>query len=157
MVRELTSLKPKTTGLNKLNGFSIPDFNISLKPEADGSNFFGHARIPNPSIMTIEMGDVFSDLYVDDQLIGNTTIPDLTIRPGDNYVPIRGITDALTVVGLISEKYTDAVLPVKVVGRTVVKNGVHLTYYEEALAVNPFQVSLNVAPALKALGINLTA
>ena len=42
-------------GLNKLNGFDVPSFEIKLQPEADGTNMMGTIYIPNPTVMTITM------------------------------------------------------------------------------------------------------
>lgn len=33
----------------------MPNFEILLKPEADGTNMIGTVYIPNPSVMTIAM------------------------------------------------------------------------------------------------------
>lgn len=45
----------KVTGLNKLKGFNVTEFDILLQPGSDGANMVGKVFIPNPSVMTLEM------------------------------------------------------------------------------------------------------
>ena len=115
----------------------------------------GTALIPNPSVMSIDLGDVETDFYVDDILIGNGTLANVYLKPGNNSVPLKAVANTAAILPLVMSKYTNAVLPIEVRGRSVTKNGVRLTYYEEALKSKPFQLPLDLGPTLKTLGIPL--
>jgi hypothetical protein len=145
-------------GLNKLNGFAITNFTILLKPEDDGSNLLGEVYIPNPSVMTLAMGDVVMNLSVDGKPIGNSTISNLTLKPGNNTVPMRSITDQGTVITMITTKYTNGILPVDITGVSSKNSaGETLAYYEAAIASNTLHVQLDVGKKLQEIGLNITS
>lgn len=48
------------TGLNNLDGFDVTNFEILLRPEADGTNMIGTVYIRNPSVLTIAMVRLFT-------------------------------------------------------------------------------------------------
>ncbi|KAJ4372503.1 hypothetical protein N0V83_004277 [Neocucurbitaria cava] len=147
-------------GLNKLSGLNITDVKIlSGKTEilSDGSNLVGNVTIPNPSVMTLDLGNVTMNLAVDGTAIGTSLLPNLVLKPGDNFLPMQGRVDQLGIVGLITSKYKNAVLPLQVTGNSSIKNGEHLTYYEEAIKSNTINLNLNVEPALARIGINITS
>jgi len=129
--------------------------NISLLAGPDGTNMRGNAHIPNPSPMTLFLGNVTQNLYVDGKLIGYSMIDNMWLRPGDNVLPLRSIADQAAVIGLITSTYKDAILPVEIRGNSSVVNGQVLPYYTAALKNVPIQIKLNVGPALKALGLDL--
>ena len=55
------------TGLNKLSGLNIIDVRLlSGKDEilSDGSNLIANVTIPNPSVMTLDLGNVTMNLAV---------------------------------------------------------------------------------------------
>ncbi|MCJ1361358.1 hypothetical protein MMC16_000456 [Acarospora aff. strigata] len=139
-------------GLNGLKGFNVTSFQILLTASPDGANMIGKVYIPNPSVMTMEMGNVTMTLFVDSLQIGTSTIPDLTLRPGPNTVDMRATTNQSLVLQKLAN-YKDGILPVDIVGNSSVYNGRHLTYYEEALASNTLRVNLNVGRALGEIGL----
>jgi hypothetical protein len=151
---------PKTTldfnkvvtspGFNNLAGLEIR--NVTL----DGATLLGQVYIPNPTPITLQMGTVVQNVYVDGQMIGSSTIQDLTLRPGDNLLDMTSTSDQAAVLGLITSKYTDGKLPITLIGNSSMVNGQHLTYYEYALQNSVFSTTLDLGPALTALGLNLT-
>ena len=151
-------------GLNKLTGFKILDFNILILPEADGSNMIGNVSIPNPTIMSLTMGNVTFFTFLPPSPtspaipIGNVSINDLTLTPGDNKVAMRAQVDQAAVLTAISKTYTDGIVPVNIVGNTAMYNGQHLTYFETALQGLTMSQTLDVGTALKATlaGVNTT-
>ncbi|KAF2099372.1 hypothetical protein NA57DRAFT_55343 [Rhizodiscina lignyota] len=150
----------KTTtlkGLNGLKGFKVQTFNISLEPLSDGSNIQGSVFIPNPSVLTITMGNVTLNLAVDKTPIGTSTIQNVVLKPGDNVLPMRGISDQAAVLNLITSKYKDGILPVNITGNSSVYNGQHLPYYEAALQSNVMNTQLDVGKALAQIGINISS
>lgn len=92
------------------------------------------------------------NLYVGGDLIGNSTIADLTLKPGNNTVDMRSTTNQSLVLQKLPT-YKGGILPVDIVGNSSVYNGQHLTYYEQALASNKLRVDLNVGAALGAIGL----
>lgn len=150
-------------GLNKLSGLNITDVKIlsgttgANQVLSDGSNLVGNVTIPNPSVMTIDLGNVTMNLAVDGKAIGYSLIPNLVLKPGPNTLPIQSTVDQLTVLGLVQSTYKDAILPIDIVGNSSISNGQHLTYYEDAIKSNTIRLNLNVGPALAGIGINITS
>ena len=70
---------------------------------------------------------------------------------------MAGYSNQSLVLTMIEEKYTDGILPLKVVGNSSIYNGEHLTYYEKPLQANVQMTSLNVGAALAEIGINITS
>ncbi|KAJ5119187.1 hypothetical protein N7526_010824 [Penicillium atrosanguineum] len=63
----------------------------------NGTNLVGNATLPNPSVLTIEIGTITLDIKSGDLVIGNATLEDLTIKPGDNKHPLRAVLDFDTI------------------------------------------------------------
>lgn len=146
-------------GLNKLSGLTISNVTILSGRSAilpDGSNMLGTVYIPNPSVMTIDLGNVTLSLSVDNTPIGSSLLPNLIVRPGNNSYPMQSRVDQLAVIGLITNKYKNAILPIDVVGNTSSVGDQRLSYFESALSANKIRVDLNVGPALKSIGLNVT-
>src|ERR1700760_3218673 len=123
-------------GLNGLKGFQVRNITISLLPEADGTNMRGQVYIPNPSPMTIQMGTVTQNIFVEGKQIGVATIPNLQLKPGDNLIPMQSVSDQGTVISLITTKYKEENLQIDIVGNSSIYNGQHLPYFEKALQAN---------------------
>lgn len=146
-------------GLNHLKGLNITSIRVlagagNILP--DGSNMVGTVYIPNPSVMTLDLGNVTMNLAVDNRTIGYSLLPNLVLRPGNNTVPMQARVDQLTVIGLVQSKYRNAVIPLEVTGNSSIKDGKSLDYYAGAIKSNVVKLDLNVGPALSALGINIT-
>lgn len=116
----------------------------------------GTVTIPNPSVMTLDLGNVTMNLFVAGTPIGYSLLPDLVLRPGSNSAPMQARVDQTALISLILATYKDGVLPLEIVGNSSVKDGVSLKYYEEAIKANTIKLDLDAAPALKAIGINVT-
>ncbi|MCJ1397923.1 hypothetical protein MMC11_001119 [Xylographa trunciseda] len=143
------------SGLNHLAGFNVTSFSIALVPSANGTNLVGEVLIPNPSVFTFAMGNVTMNLAVAGHPIGTSTLADLVIAPGTNMVPMTAVTNQTAVLELVTGPYKDGLLPVDITGNSSVYDGVHLTYYEQALASVTQHVVLDVGAALKAAGVVL--
>jgi hypothetical protein len=99
------------------------------------------------------MGNVTLDMAVAGTFIGNATMPDLVLRPGNNTVPIHVTVNQTAVIGLLqTPKFRCGVLPVDIAGKKSMYNGQELTYYSEALQSNKVTNNLNVRPALVEAG-----
>ncbi|KAJ5357462.1 hypothetical protein N7541_004620 [Penicillium brevicompactum] len=158
---------PKTTvtynktvamkGLNKLEGFAVTEFHIML-PAVDGYNMNGTVKIPNPSVMTITMGNLSLNLAVDGEAMGTTYLNDLVLKPGDNNVPMLAKVDQAAIIGLLTSSdnpYTDGIVPFDITGNSSTYNGKELPYFTKALSANKLTVKLDVGAALKEIGLNL--
>jgi hypothetical protein len=143
-------------GLNALKGFEVRNITISLAPEKDGTNMRAQVFIPNPSPMTIQLGDVSQDVYVGDTKIATALIPNLELKPGDNLIPMSSIADQPKVIGLISTQFKDGNVPVDIKGNSSIYKGQHLPYFEAALRAQTLHTTLNLGPALKAIGLDVT-
>lgn len=154
---------PKTTvhynqkvnikGFNGLKGLNVTSFRLLTESLPDGGNSIGSVFIPNPTVITLAMGNVTVDMTVAGTFIGNGTMPDLLIRPGNNTVPIHVTVNQTAVVALLQEpKYHCGILPVDIASNKSMYNGVELTYYSKALQANQLRNDLNVRPALEGAG-----
>lgn len=114
----------------------------------------GVVSIPNPSVITIHMGDVTLDLSVDGTPIGTSLLPDLVLRPGTNDYEMRSTVEILTVATIIARDYPDGVLPLEVVGNRSVVDGEIIPYFTEAIQSNVIRIDLNAAPALREAGFD---
>ncbi|KAL8928815.1 MAG: hypothetical protein Q9208_001593 [Pyrenodesmia sp. 3 TL-2023] len=141
----------KLSPSSKAQSFNITSFSIKLIPEPDGANMVGTIYIPNPSVMTITMGNVTFNNYVDGDFIGTSTLSDLVLRPGNNTLPMRSTVNQTLVIGKVTAKYQDGLLPVDIVGNSSVYEGQHLEYFEKALQSNRQHIVLDVGAALAAV------
>jgi hypothetical protein len=134
--------------LNSLKGFNTTDVLINPLAAPGTPNLRGNAFIPNPSLMTIEMGNVSLSLHVPvkgvSTLVGNATILNFKLVPGDNRLPMFGIIDNSKVLpALVGGKVN-----MSIIGESSVRNGQHLTYYEKALKSNVLVLEMNVLQIL---------
>lgn len=126
-------------------------------------NANGTISIPNPTVISIELGTVTLDMSVAGTPVGKAVIEDMVLKPGNNDFAMRAVTNQTTVVTMIFTDYKDGILPIDVVGNTTTFNNQSLIYYEKALQANKLRLNLDVIDALEraglaaALGINTTA
>ncbi|KAI9757284.1 MAG: hypothetical protein M1835_000660 [Candelina submexicana] len=139
-------------GLNGLKGFNVTSFQILVKPEPDGANMLGKVYIPNPSIMTLEMGNVTLSLSTNSLPIGTSLLPNLILKPGNNTLDMRSTVNQSLVLSSL-KLFKDGMVPVDIVGNSSIYNGQHLPYYEKALRANKQSITLDVGGALKAAGL----
>jgi len=133
-------------GLNGLKGFNVTNALINPNATAGEPNLFGDAYIPNPSVMTIAMGNVTLTVSTATSgVIGNASIPDMTLRPGNNTLPMTGILDQAKVLSSMDKTGHVVLL---IAGNSAVYNGQHLTYYEKALASNVLSLNVNLLQVL---------
>ncbi|KAJ5934088.1 hypothetical protein N7466_003635 [Penicillium verhagenii] len=127
-------------GLDKLNGFSIDTAQLLIREEADGTNLLGTATLPNKSLFTFALGNVTLNLRSSELLVGQATITDVLLKPGNNSVSMRGTLDIPTIIdniaGIISSQQTALLqgkLQLSASGNSTIYDGVHISYYEEVL------------------------
>ncbi|KAF1912574.1 hypothetical protein BDU57DRAFT_370374 [Ampelomyces quisqualis] len=144
-------------GLNKLEGLNITSIKLLTGPQIlpDGSNMIGTVSIPNPSVTTIDLGDVTMNLAIDNKPIGSARLPNLTLQPGDNSVNMQSQIDPVAVFQFVTTKYKNAIIPLEISGNSSTRNGESLPYYEAAIQSNVVKVDLDVSPALAAAGVKI--
>jgi len=130
-------------GLNGLKGFNVTDAKINItETRKTFPNLKGNAYVPNPSVLTIAMGNVTLQLSVKGKVVGTSTIENMTLRPGDNSLPMTAIIDQASV--LLAKDPKTGTVEFEIIGNSSVYNGQHLTYYEGALSSNKLLLTMNV-------------
>jgi hypothetical protein len=132
-------------GLNNLNGFNVTSFKILSTPLSNGTNMEGTVLIPNPTVMTFDMGNITLDLAVNGTAIGQSFINDLVLVPGNNTFSMTSVVNETIVVEKLPK---NGILPVTITGNSSVYNGEVIPYFTEALQANSLVVDLNVIAAL---------
>jgi hypothetical protein len=122
---------------------------------ADGSNMHGTVIIPNPSVMTLQIGDMVQDLFADGKPIGNTTIKGVTLKPGDNTFPVTSNTNQAAIIPLIGpgHKFPTGVLEIEAKTREITFDGKIVPYFTEAMKDAPVKFTMDIGPQLRALGL----
>ncbi|EXJ62331.1 hypothetical protein A1O7_02765 [Cladophialophora yegresii CBS 114405] len=109
--------------------------------------------IPNPSVSQFELGDLTMNMSVDGMPVGTASLPNVFIAAGNNSIPMTATTNVMAVAGLVSGPYKSGVLPVDVVVTSVIYDGEHIPWYEQALAALSLRLDLGVIPALQESGL----
>lgn len=132
--------------LNGLAGFNVTGAKVNLTAPAGEPNLSGFAYIPNPSVITVAMGNVTLSLATASAgVVGNSTILNMTIAPGNNTLPMTAIIDQTKV---ISSMDSEGFVEMLITGTSSIYNGQHITYYEKALAANQLSLKMNVKQIL---------
>jgi hypothetical protein len=156
----LNSLQTSLTklGLNAFKGLSVDVQNLTATHFDDGSNMKGTINLPNPSVMTLTVGDIVQDIFLPDgTLIGTSTITGVVLQPGnDNVFPLTSTTNISLVLPYILNGSTGD-LPITARTTTVTYNNTRLPYFEAAMAATPVNVTLHLKEALKAIHIDIDA
>jgi hypothetical protein len=123
--------------LNGLKGFNVTDVKVNISAPAGVPNLKGYAYIPNPSVMTIAMGNVTLSLSTAKAgVVGNSTIYDMTLVPGNNTLTMTGtLNQTLITESLNSTGFVDLIIT----GQSAVFNGQHLTYYVSTFCGNEYR------------------
>ncbi|KIN07058.1 hypothetical protein OIDMADRAFT_36718 [Oidiodendron maius Zn] len=134
-------------GLNGLKGFNATDLKFNPSAPTGTPNLVGNAFIPNPSIITVHLGNVTLILSTAKYgVVGNATINDLTLYPGDNNVLMSSIVDQTKVVE--SMDASSGIVTVEILGNSSVYNGKHIPYYEKALSRTALSLDINLKQVL---------
>lgn len=130
------------TALNGLQGFNVTGTRVNISAKTGEQNLKGYAYVPNPSIMTVALGNVTLELSTEQAgVVGTTTINDMTLVPGNNTLPMFGTVNQTA---LLASTNSSGYVTLSIIGQSSIYNGVHLTYYERALSSNTLKLDLNV-------------
>lgn len=78
-------------GLNHLEGMTIKEYDLVQNSTTE--NLAGRVLIPNPSIVTIQMGDIQLNIALNGKSVGTGWIPGLLLTPGDNLYDFNALID----------------------------------------------------------------
>ncbi|KAF2225317.1 hypothetical protein BDZ85DRAFT_193972 [Elsinoe ampelina] len=140
------------TGLNALQGLEITRFRLG-DDLPFGANSFGNVTIPNPSISTADFGDVTLNLFVGETLIGNSTLPALTLTPGNNSYPLYATANTSAIAGILSQPaYRCGVIPLSIRGDESRFGGVQIPYFTAPLRLATISTRFNLTDTLTEAG-----
>ncbi|KID77154.1 uncharacterized protein G6M90_00g100290 [Metarhizium brunneum] len=143
-------------GLNKLNGTTLTDMKIKIGTAEDGiPNFNATATISNPSYYTIDIGNATFNNYADNQLLGNLTIQNLVLKPGQNVVPVSAILDQTIIISAATKKpYCETgKITIDLQGTHVQQGGNEIPWLMDALGSANQTVELSLAETFQAAGL----
>ena len=124
-----------------MKGFNVTDVRLNISAKAGEPNLKGFAFIPNPSVITVALvrtplhwsnkiltifqGNVTLTLSTIKGVVGNSTINDMTLVPGNNSLPMTGIID----ITMMANSVVNGLVTLSIAGESAIYNGQHLTYY----------------------------
>lgn len=155
------SSKPFLTcspGFNSLKGISVSNLRLASQNSSlpYSANAAGNVTVPNPSNLTVVMGDLYLNMSVAGTPIGYTTIPSFVIAPGNVTYPLYANVDQVAVAGVLSKpKYRCGVIDISLAGTKNAStfDGEVIPYTTRALNEAPLQVTLNLTDTLQAAGL----
>ncbi|KAF3922622.1 hypothetical protein AA313_de0209862 [Arthrobotrys entomopaga] len=133
-------------GLNGLQGITASDGQIIEPAMSDGTNLQLMSTIPNPSVFTLELGDLSGDVYLSAIKLGSGVMRNAKIAPGLNKLPVQcQINPLLTMIPTITSKFLSVPnVKLKMMFTSVVSNGQHISWMEQSLrALPPTVVIMN--------------
>lgn len=114
----------------------------------------GSLTIPNPSKLSLALGDVTYNVYSADVLLGESHVNDLHLVPGEQAIPYEGTLNVDTIIDnpnefsnfkkIMEAATDDARVPFDIVGNATSVNGEHIEYLDEVLS----QIKLRVTPCV---------
>ncbi|KAH9836907.1 Protein of unknown function (DUF3712) [Teratosphaeria destructans] len=141
-------------GLNKLAGIAVTNFSLLGTADANGTNAVGRVWVNNPSVLTVEIGDLVQNNYVDGVFIANTTIPDLLLTPGNNSYPIYFTSNETAVASLVTSTYRCGQLPVEIVTDYASYNGTRVPWLTTSMKATNFSTTVDISQALTKAGLD---
>lgn len=144
------------TALDSLTGFSISNSTVLFPASANGTNLIGIATLPNPSVLTIEIGNIILDIYSGNLLIGNATLEGVTLKPGNNTNSITGVLDLRKIInnlGDVIESQASTIstgnLALNTIIRSVIWNDVEVPYYTKVLQELTLTANVGIVSTLQ--------
>jgi hypothetical protein len=99
------------------------------------------------------MGNVTQNVLIDGSPLGTNTIPNLVLKPGDNYFPMQGAYNLSKLIQ-IKSKYKDGKARVTIFGNSSTYDNQRLRYFDDGLQKVKTNTTLDLSPVLKAIGAN---
>lgn len=141
--------------MDQFKGFSVTDTGLVSKQE-DGTNLVGNATLPNHSLLTLDLGTIVLDVKSGGLTIGNATLKDVTIYPGNNTFPLTGVLDLTTIIHNLGKVLASQAANLKTgnlaldtITRSITWNGTLVPYYTEVMSGLTLTANLAIADLLK--------
>jgi Protein of unknown function (DUF3712). len=142
--------------LNQFSGLSISDATLLIPAKSDGTNLIGNLTLPNPSVLTLQVGTLTLDILSGDLPIGNVSITDVTLKPGDNTYPLSGVLDLKKVIENLGEVLKSQASLLKTGNLTlnaktssIYWNGTYVPYYSDVLRTLTLTTAVGVGDIVK--------
>lgn len=142
--------------MNQFDGFAISDATLLLPAEDDGTNLIGNVTLPNPTVISLEVGTLVLDVKTANVTIGNVTIDDVVLKPGDNVFPMKGVLDIRTIfknLGDVLKAQASALkngsLAIDSITRSVEWKGTPVDYYAEVLKTLTLSTEIPLGDTIK--------
>ncbi|KAI1109164.1 hypothetical protein F5Y14DRAFT_444888 [Nemania sp. NC0429] len=142
-------------GLDNFDGLSILDPSISAL--STRNNFNATVHIPNPSVLTLEIGNTTFTTYLDSKDVGQTYINNLVLHPGDNTFLTSADVQQLPIISALTQEplcELKGKLPFQLSGKDVVNDGQVLPYFRDAIAASDQSVTIDLSQAAERIGIS---
>ncbi|KAJ5782020.1 hypothetical protein N7457_003794 [Penicillium paradoxum] len=148
----------KIRTLNKFEGFTISDSTLLIPAADDGTNLIANITLPNPSPLSFEVGTLTLDLKGSESgpIIGNATVRNVVLTPGNNTFPIAGFLDLKSTLGglpnlLASQGATleNGTMSLTAVTSSIVYNGTFIPGYTNVLKQLPLVANVGIADILR--------
>lgn len=127
-----------------------------IPPRPNGVNLLGNITLPNPTVLSFVVGTLNLDVMSGDLVIGNATLDNVALVPGDNTYALTGTLDLKKVIknlGQVLSTQMPALLngDLSLNARTtsVVWNGTLVPYYTDVLRTLTLNTQVPIGPILK--------
>lgn len=152
------------TGFNDLAGAKITNLefvNQTGTDASDGANVLGKASITNPSTMTLTLGNVSQTIYgpstangTTGVFLGNSTLPNLVIRPGTAEYDFRFAADSVAFVNLLKDpRYACGVFPATLVQERSIYDGSVVPYFTSAMRQQNLSMTIDIRATFQQAGL----
>lgn len=142
--------------MNQFSGLSISDAALLIPAKSDGTNLIGNITLPNPTVLTLNVGTLNLDILSGSLPIANVTLTGVTLRPGDNTYPLNGILDLKKVIENLGEVLKSQASLLKTGNLTLVAktssiywDGTYVPYYTDVLRTLPLTTAVGVGEIVK--------
>ncbi|KAI0385798.1 hypothetical protein F5Y04DRAFT_276321 [Hypomontagnella monticulosa] len=137
-------------GLNGFKGLSVTNPHVRI---ATTNNFNATTHIPNPSVLTLDIGNVTFTTYFNGASVGSSYITNMVLRPGEtNDFFIWADIDQMTVVNALTHHpwcERNGTLTFELSGKNVTNRGQSIPYFADALAASNQTVDIAIGDAAK--------
>ncbi|KAI1099412.1 hypothetical protein F4804DRAFT_345545 [Jackrogersella minutella] len=149
----------KTISLKGLNGFkdlSVTNLHVGI---AQTDNFNATTHIPNPSELTLDVGNTTFHTYFNNSDIGTSYVLNMVLRPGpNNFFIWADINQTAVLAGLMQRPWCErnGTLTFELAGKSVTSHGQPIPYFADALAATNMSVDIPIGEAVTSdLGVSL--
>ncbi|RMZ91139.1 hypothetical protein DV736_g1592, partial [Chaetothyriales sp. CBS 134916] len=150
------------TGLDGLSSIEVKDITLLKEQLSDGSNANASISLYNPSVFTLDLGDVSMSLIgpaPNNTALGTTLLVGALVKPRSNTLSATVKADIVAIANLITQdkRYGCAVFPVTIAGNNVTYNNVDIPYYTAAVNQLKISTTLNLTKTLQDVGYGVVS